>query len=339
MNRRKFIFNSLALSATGLFLSRFGYKADQVIMTVNGPIKPEQVGMALAHEHILVDFSGADVYDPASWNQEEVVNALLPYLQELKQLGFNTFFEFTPAFLGRDPQILKQLSGKSGLNIVTNTGYYGAVDNKYLPSTAFDATAEDLAQIWIDEYLHGIQGTGIKPGFMKISVNPGPLSDLHKKLVRAAAMTHLETGLTIASHTGPAEPAFEQIEVLKEQGVHPSAFIWVHAQNEQDQQNYVEAASLGAWVSLDGIQQDNVQEYTQRLQWMKQNGHLDKVLISQDAGWYEPGKPWNGLIRKYSDISNYLIPKLTTMGFTSTEIRQLIEINPAQAYAISIRKI
>ena len=308
-------------------------------MTVNGPVEAGKIGRTLAHEHILVDFSGADDYDPDAWNQEEVVKALLPYLQQLKLLGFSTFFEFTPEFLGRDPYILRLLSTQSGLNIVTNTGYYGAVDNKYLPSTARNATAETLAQIWIDEFQHGIRRTGIKPGFIKISVNPGPLSELHKKLVKAAALTHLETGLSIASHTGPSEPAFQQIEVLKELGVHPSAFVWVHAQNEKDQHHYLEAAKMGAWVSLDGIQQDNVEEYAQRLDRMKQNGYLHKVLISQDAGWYEPGKPWNGPERMYTDISNYLIPKLKSMGFTGNNIKQLLEINPQKAFAISVKQL
>jgi phosphotriesterase-related protein len=338
MNRRKFIFNSLAISASGLFFSRYGYKRDQIIMTVNGPVKPEDLGIVLAHEHILVDFGGAENYDPTRWNQHEVVKALLPYLQELKELGFNSFFEFTPEFLGRDPVMLRQLSEESGLNIVTNTGYYGAVDNKYLPSIATDASAEDLAQIWINEYRHGIRDTGIKPGFMKISVNPGPLSDLHKKLVRAAALTHLETGLTIASHTGPAVPAFEQLDILQDLGVHPAAFVWVHAQNEDNWENYLKAAEMGAWVSLDGIQEDNVQQYTDRLLLMKQNKLLDQVLISQDAGWYEPGKPWNGPNRKYTDISNHFIPKLQSNGFNNLDIRQLIEKNPAQAYTIIVRK-
>ena len=62
------------------------------------------------------------------------------------------------------------------------------------------------------------------------------------KLVRAAARAHLATGLTIAVHTGPAEGAFEQMEILKEEGVDPSAWIWVHAQGERDKAKHVGAA-------------------------------------------------------------------------------------------------
>ena len=33
----------------------------------------------------------------------------------------------------------------------------------------------------------------LKPGFIKIGVDPGSLSELHIKLITAAAMTHLKT--------------------------------------------------------------------------------------------------------------------------------------------------
>lgn len=59
-------------------------------------------------------------------------------------------------------------------------------------------------------------------------------------------MTHLRTGLTICSHTGPAVAAFEELEELKRVGVHPSAFVWVHAQNESNKNLYTQAAQMGA---------------------------------------------------------------------------------------------
>jgi phosphotriesterase-related protein len=65
-----------------------------------------------------------------------------------------------------------------------------------------------------------------EPGFIKIRVEGDPLSDLHRKLVIAAARTHLKTGLTICSHTGPAVLAFEELE-----------FVWTHAQNEKEKSN------------------------------------------------------------------------------------------------------
>src|SRR5690606_7987936 len=129
--------------------------------------------------------------------------------------GCQTLVDCTPNYLGRDVGLLKLLSEKTGLYVITNTGYYGGSNHKFLPSQAFTENAEQLAARWIREWQQGIDGTPIKPGFMKISVNPDHLSDISLKLIKAAALAHLKTGLTIASHTGPAVPAFEQMEVLK----------------------------------------------------------------------------------------------------------------------------
>ncbi len=337
IHRRKFIANCFVAGSLTLLGFNPGTPS-RFINTVLGKKKATKLGFTLSHEHILVEFIGAKDYDPSRWDRKVVIQALLPELQKLKQLGVATLFDFTPAYLGRDVLLLKELSTKSGINIITNTGFYGAVNNKYLPESAFQLTADDLANIWIDEFQNGIENTTVKPGFIKISVNPESLSDLHRKLVTAAAITHLQTGLTIASHTGPAIPAFEQIEVLKQSGVHPSAFVWVHAQNENDQNNYLKAAKMGAWVSLDGIQENNTKQYLEHLLYIKQNGLLKKVLISQDAGWYEPGKPWQGPKRNFTDIVRHLIPQLKSNGFTNKEVKQLLEINPGVAFAINVKR-
>lgn len=127
MDRRTFLLGSIG----GFFAVR--PKLTGNIMTVNGLIRSEQMGTALIHEHFLVDFIGADRINPNRWNRDAVVKKVLPYLLEAKKAGVKTLFECTPAFLGRDVLLLQQLASQSGLHLVTNTGYYGAVENKYLP--------------------------------------------------------------------------------------------------------------------------------------------------------------------------------------------------------------
>ena len=223
------------------------------IMTVNGPIQSEEMGLALIHEHIMVDWIGADSTGYNRWDRNEIVGRALPYLKELKDYGVTTFLDCTPAYLGRDPYVLKKLSDSSGIHILTNTGYYGSGNNKFVPESAINASPKELAAHWIKEYNDGIDGSGIRPGFIKISVeNQDSLSQMHENLVRAAGLTHLETGLTIVSHTGADGPAMAQLKVLKDMGVSPEAFVWTHAQNGTIA-GYLQAASQGAWISLDNI--------------------------------------------------------------------------------------
>ncbi len=333
LSRRKFI------KAGAAFLLAFKPNPLLSVITINGEIPATSMGITLIHEHFLVDFIGADKINYNRWNKDEVVKKVQPYLFEAKKYGVKTILDCTPAFLGRDVVLLKRLADESGLQILTNTGYYGAMGNKYLPQWAFTETHEQLAQRWINEFQNGIEGTTIKPGFIKISVDAGHLSELHQKIVKAAALTHLQTGLTICSHTGIAIPAFEEIELLQKMKVHPSAFVWTHAQNEQDKTLHVKAAKLGAWISLDGIGWGDFEKYAASIDNLKSAGLLNKVLISHDAGWYKPGEKDGGNFTGYTNIFTKLIPLLKKKGFTDNDMQQLLVKNPAEAFAIRVRKI
>ncbi len=162
----------------------------------------------------------------------------LPFILKARAAGVKTIFECTPEYLGRDPLLLKELSEISGITFITNTGYYG-FNNKYLPQAFYSRTQRLWQRNGPDEFFNGIEGTGIRPGFIKIAVNSSDsLSPADQKIITAAALTHLKTGLTIASHTGPEKPAFAQIAILRKNGVHPSAFIWVHAQQGTVESNH-----------------------------------------------------------------------------------------------------
>ena len=338
LSRRSFLQTMMVLGGINSVLAQTR-AAQLTVMAVTGPIDASELGTTLIHEHILVDFIGAAKYDPQRWNDDDVIRKVLPYLDEVKKAGCKTIVDCTPNLLGRDVQLLQRLSKQSGLSIITNTGYYGGSDEKFLPPQVFTESASDLADRWIAEWENGIDGTGIKPGFMKISVNPASLSVASRKLTEAAAKTHLRTGLTIASHTGPALAAFEEIEILKGQCVSPEAFVWVHAQSEKNFDEYVKAVRLGTWVSLDGVSDSNILQYVENLARLKKEKALHRILISHDAGWYEPGKPDGGNFRGYTTIFNKLIPRLKENGFTDKDIDQLLIVNPREAFAIRIRKL
>ena len=309
-----------------------------IIMTVNGPISSDEMGITLMHEHVLVDFAGTDIINSRRWDLDVVMSRVLPYLTELKKYDCQAYIECTPSYLGKDPELLKRLSDASGLHILTNTGFYGAGNSRFVPPYAYTDSADELAKRWIAEWENGIGTTGIKPGFIKIGVDPGTLSEIHQKLITSAAKAHLATGLVIMSHTGPSIPAFEQIAILIKEGVSPEAFIWTHAQSDKDLETHIKAARLGAWVALDGISDDNVDEYLMMIQNMKENGLLHKVLISHDAGWYKPQEENGGTYRGHTALFEKLLPLLRKNNFSENEIRQLLVKNPAQAFEIKVRR-
>jgi len=339
LNRRDFIIRSSYFAGAALSLPSIGAAraTADFIMTVHGPLQPAALGTTLSHEHVLVDFIGADKISADRYDSDEAFEVILPYLRELKAAGCQALVECTPAYLGRDPLLLSRLSSASGMHLLTNTGYYGAAKDKYLPAHAWDESEDQLAARWVREWEQGIGDTGIRPGFIKTAVDPVPVSGIDAKIIRAAARAHRQTGLTIMSHTGPAVPAFDQLKILREEGVAPSAWIWTHAQGADDFKDHFKAADAGAWIAFDGINTDDFKRYAEFLEEMKKRKQLGQVLLSHDAGWYSPGEQLGGNFRGYTLLFNKFLPFLRGRGFPEDDISQLVEKNPAAAFTVKPR--
>ena len=305
--------------------------ARSTVATVTGAIDPARLGLTLMHEHVLVDFVGAAEATPARYDADAVFGRVLPHLRQAKALGAATLVECTPAHLGRDARLLRRLAEASGLHILSNTGYYGANKDKHLPPHAFTETPQQLAARWIREHAEGIDGTGIKPAFMKIGVDAGPLSEVDAKLVRAAAITHAATGLPIAAHTGNGVAALEEMDILERAGVPLASFIWVHAHSEQDGTLHEKAAARGAWVEFDGIAPKSVERHVALVVAMKQAGRLDRVLVSHDAGWYRVGEPDGGEFRPFDTLFTAFVPALKRAGLSDADVNRLLVENPRRA--------
>jgi len=301
------------------------------VETVTGRIPVSQLGVTLMHEHVMVDFIGADQVSPSRYKPSEVFEAALPKLKALRDRGCTTLMECTPAYLGRDPELLRRLSEASGLRILTNTGYYGAMNGKYLAKHAFTETADQLASRWIAERRDGIAPTGIRPAFLKIGVNPGKLSEVDAKLIRAAAICHAATGLRIHVHTGDGVAAQGIVEVLAKQSVHPSAYVWVHAQTEKNRGIHQQLAKAGVWVELDGINPRSADQHATAILDLAAAGLLARVLISQDSGWYHVGEPDGGQFNGYTYLFDEFLPLLKKRGLTEQQLQTLTITNPAKA--------
>jgi phosphotriesterase-related protein len=311
-------------------------KSSSFVMTVNGPVDVKEMGITLAHEHIVADVIGADKVSKDRYDQDEVYSVILPLLEKAKGFGCKSLVECTPPFMARDPELAKRLSNATGMHILMSTGYSAMLGNRYLPPYVFSESADQLADRIVKEWNSGMDSTGIKPGIIKTTFDFGNLTDLHKKIVRAAARAHLQTGLTIASHTMGAVSAFEQMAILKEERVDPSAFIWVHTQVEKDTSTHIKAANSGAWVSFDVLSKDKVEDYVALISNMKSANLLDHVLLSHDS-LYWVGKPGGGDRLTYTRLFEELLPALKESDFSEDEIEQMLVNNPKNAFSVRVR--
>jgi len=179
---------------------------------------------------------------------------------------------------------------------------------------------------------------------LKLGTGNGPLPPVDAKLVQAAARVHRATGLTIAIHTGDGTAALDEIRLLREEGVAPSALIWVHAMNDPGPIQ-IQAAKLGVWVSLDGysLAPNNVGRFPDFVVAHREAGTLNRVLLSHDDGWAVDGDAptgnklalfANGNPSPYEGIFARLLPDLRAKGFTEADLDQLLVTNPREALTL-----
>jgi phosphotriesterase-related protein len=312
------------------------------IQTVQGKIKPADFGPALVHEHLLVDFIGASRINRSRYSQDNAFKVMLPFLQEIKKQGFKSFVECTPMFLGRDPVLFQRLSIESGIQVLTNTGLYAAGERQgepepFLPGYAGELEAEALAGDWLGEWYRGIEGTDIRPGFVKIGVNPGELRPNSEKVVRAAAITSRHSGLVVACHTVKGVAALHALDIFDQEEVNPNRFIFVHAQGEEDFALQQQVASVGAWMEYDGIGPESSEKHLRIVLHMLDKGFENQILLSQDAGWYRPGEPDGGNVRGFTFLKDQFVPMMHEAGISEKTVDKLLVSNPARAFAIANR--
>ena len=312
-------------------------ESGSTIVTVRGRIPSSDFGRVLAHEHIMCDFVGAESTAKERYDATRVVDTMRPRLEELVQRGFAGFVDCTPAYIGRDVKILADLSAQTGLHILTNTGYYGAAGDKFVPRHAFRESAAQLAERWFAEWEAGIDATAIQPGFIKIGVDPGPLSEIDRKLVVAAALLHLRTGLVIACHSGEQQAAREVLSTATDSGISGEALIVVHADGIADWQAHAAMLEKGAWLEYDGVSEQSVDRHVQLISKAVRQGYAHRLLLSQDAGWYRVGEPAGGAIRPFTALPDALLPGLSAAGIAEETIRVILEQNPQTAFGVKVR--
>lgn len=325
MNRREFLFSAMAASAAPHAGS---------VLTVRGPIAPASFGLCLPHEHLFSMF-GAEPAERHSYDEQRLLSDVVPYVSSLRELGCASIADATTAWFGRDVRLLHAISQAARVHVVTNTGYYGAANDRYVPKAAYEDSAEQIAARWTKEAVEGIEGLGVRPGFLKLGVDSGRPSAIDRKLFEAACLSHRATGLLITVHTSDAvESAGMQLDLLKAHGVSPDAWVWIHANNCKDGAALKAAAASGAWLSFDGIAPESIDRHLQLVSMMKSLGRLKQVLLSHDGNSFRAGgRP----MKPYSALFTHFIPAMRNEKFSESEIRLMTVENPARAFTVRRR--
>ena len=311
------------------------------VNTVLGPIPTEELGIVAIHEHIGYGMPGSEL-DTKWWKTpEQRYEETVPKLRKFHEHGGGTFVDATGICNGRDVDYYKSLSAKTGVHIVACTGFVGG--DTALAHFA-RASVDYLTRQFVHEITVGISGTGARAGIIKVGVSRGGrMTELDKRIYRAAARAAVATGVPIMTHL--AIDAENAIAIFAEEGLPLDRVLFGHV---DDGVNFAKTrdtwiAEQGGRVGFDTFgyeteledppfwarpRKDRLDHF---LRFIGQ--HVDKALASADAncsplGW--PGVKGHTVNYIFED----LFPDLRAAGVDEATITKLFVDNPAEFLSV-----
>jgi phosphotriesterase-related protein len=307
------------------------------VNTVLGAIPTEELGIVAIHEHIGYGMPGSEL-DSRWWKAPEQRYAeTVPKLRQFHEYGGRTFVDATGICNGRDVDYYKSLSAKTGVHIVACTGFVGG--DTALAHFA-RASVEYLAEVFVHEITVGIGDTGSRAGVIKVGVSRGGrMTELDKRIYRAAARASLATGVPVMTHL--AIDAENAIAIFTEEGLPLHRVIFGHADDgfNADRTRDTWIAEQGGRVGFDTFGYETEledppfwarprQERLDHFLRFVSAGYLDRAIAGVDAncsplGW--PGVKGHTVNYLFED----LIPDLRRAGVDEDTITTIFETNPA----------
>jgi predicted metal-dependent phosphotriesterase family hydrolase len=312
------------------------------VNTVLGTIPAEELGLVAIHEHIGYGMPGSEL-DSKWWKTpEQAYEETVPKLRAFHEYGGGTFVDATGICNGRDIDYYKTLSRKTCVNIVACTGFVGG--DTALPHFA-RATVDYLAQVFIHEITVGIGDTGSRAGIIKVGVSRGGrMTELDKRIYRAAARAAAATGVPILTHLAiDPQPA---IEIFHEEGLPLDRVLFGHADDGLNAPNTPSEWIMGEGgrIGFDTFgyetelpdppfwarpRKDRMDHFIE----LVNKGFLDQLLVSADANCSPLG--WPGVKgHTVNYIFEVLIPDLRKNGIDEAQIKAIFEENPAEFLSI-----
>jgi len=304
--------------------------ADKLLHTTLGPLRREDLGMILPHEHVFVDLRTPDQPGYAEADPDDVVALMAPEIERIKALGITALVECSPTGVGRRADCDLAVSRATNFPIVLPTGIYR---EPWIPAWAKAASEAEIERWMLSELEQGIEATGVRAAWIKLSVGDDGITPLEARILRAAARASAATGAIIGSHTIKGRVVMDQLDIIEAEGGDPSRFISIHTQAEPDFALHKAVAARGAWIEYDNIGWVPVEESVTLILRALAAGLGTQLLLSHDAGWYDPAKPGGGTARPYNVLSTEILPRLRAAGVDAAMITRLTHHNPFAAYA------
>lgn len=261
------------------------------VVTVDGTIEPDELGVTITHEHTFTDFATPWFDRPDSAHDRRLAeqpirmgnqwyvdrnhfghrdNLLLDSLEEavdeynrFLEAGGDAVVDVTPKHIGEDPRRVRAVARRTGLTFIHGTAYYVRSGH---PDYINDMTVEDLETEFVSDVRDGIDDTTVRAGVVGEIGLSGHLHEQEIKVLRAGARAARRTGAPLSIHpAGRTEHSqrdrtyprsrwgLEILDIIEEEGLAPERVAMGHMDGTiyEDLDYQRELANRGAYLEYD----------------------------------------------------------------------------------------
>ena len=337
------------------------------VQTVLGTIAPEELGVTLTHEHLLIDLtfhypppdeaSRREIYykpvalDTIGYlkhygyvNRDDAqlrdIDTAIEEIGLYKQHGGDSIVDATSIGIARDPVSLARIARATGLNIVMGASYYVGPSH---PPDMDDLSEDAIFEQIVRDVTVGVGGAGIRSGIIGEVGCSYPLTDNERKVVRASGRAQRATGAPLLIHPGRGETSpFEIIDALRGVGADLSRTIMSHIDRTVFvRENLAAIAGAGCYLEWDlfgseqslylhnlSVDMPSDAKRMDDIAWTIAQGLGDKIVLAQDICHKKQLLRYGG--HGYAYILAAILPRMRRRGFTDESIHRILVANPAR---------
>ncbi len=240
------------------------------IMTVQGPVSPDQLTFCQCHEHLALS-KGVSylknpvllIDDPQKSTQEAI---------QLMQTGGSLIVDAQPGGCNRMESMLLSISIHSGLHIIASCGFHKL---SFYPENhwIFQMDVLSLSRFFLEELTCGMfqnidhdsnpffspdydqaLQTTIRAGIVKMALDRENLSPRYRTLFTAGTNAAIQTDVPVMIHTETDSDPVSLFHFLKDLGLSPSKMIFCHMDRAiADLSVHEQLLNEGAYLEYDTI--------------------------------------------------------------------------------------
>lgn len=319
----------------------------KMINAVCGPVSSDEIGTTLMHEHIQFGYAGWYANTVSRYDRKGVLSTTLKAMADIQACGVRTYVDATPNDSGRDPELYREISERSGVNIVCSTGLYNEAQGAS-PYFQFWGGIVDggtlIENLFTTEIEAGIGDTGIKAGAIKVASGTGAITDYEKMVFTAAARTQKKTGVPILTHTEAGMLGDAQADLLIAEGANPAQIMIGHSGGSGDLKYHLKTLEKGVFLAFDrlGLDADLWSAGPDSLRisvilGLLEQGYANQLILSHDVvlNWLggdldlpaEIAGNWYP-----THLFKNIVPALKKAGVSDDEIHAITVENPRKIF-------